>query len=247
MNTPVFVAKPASSNRPSFWLTCKMVFQAFLVSGRFWITSFGKKDLVKHTDEHILQFGKSLLQASHTSVIVTGLEHLIRGQAYVYMSNHQSLLDIPILFVTLPPSLRMVSKKQIMQIPLFGRAMRKAGFIELDRNNRTKAIQQLEVAKDRIRSGISVWVAPEGTRSKTGELQPFKKGGFHIATNLQVSIVPIWIEGAGKVLQKHSAKMTPNQTVYVHIGAPISTSGFDKNNIETLMQKVRTALTALSN
>lgn len=109
----------------------------------------------------------------------------------------------------------------------------------VDRKNLERAKQQLEEAKSRLKEGLSFWIFPEGTRSRTLELLPFKKGGFHVAMALGVPIVPVWIEGAGKVLLSDTLKVTPNLNIRVHFGHPIETSG---KNLTDLMTEVRQAI-----
>ena len=199
----------------------------------------------KFADGFIKSWSKSMLDACKCQVEVTGLENLESNQAYLYMSNHQSLIDIPVILHALPNSVRMVAKEELMKIPLFGHAMYAGGFIPINRKDKSKAIKQLELAKKRINSGISIWMAPEGTRSKTGELGPFKKGGFHLAKDLNISIVPIWLEGAQHVIPKKELFVNLNQQVQIKIGKPINTENI--NNLDDLLNLTRTKMLELKN
>lgn len=190
-------------------------------------------------DRHIKQFSERLLTLTHTRLEVLHANRLDPQRSYVYMSNHQSILDIPVALRAAPQSVRMVAKKELFRIPFFGRAMLGAGFIPIDRKNLTKAKQQLEGAKSHLKEGLSLWIFPEGTRSRTLKLLPFKKGGFHVALALEAPIVPVWIEGAGKVLISDTLNVTPNRTIKVHFGHPIDTKG---KNLPNLMVEVREAI-----
>ena len=236
---------PALSDKPRLRYTLRMVADTLGESISL------LRDLVRHDDataianQHIQHFWKRIMTSSHTRLCAVGREHVDRTQSYVYMSNHQSLMDIPALFGAVPQPLRMVSKKQLFRIPFFGKAMLKAGFIPIDRTNREKAILQLETAKERLKQGLSVWIAPEGTRSRTLELGPFKKGGFHIAMDLQIPIVPVWIDGSARVIYPDSSKVHPNQEITVYFGKPISPALF-ANDLTSLMAAVRNELLILS-
>lgn len=194
------------------------------------------------TDKYIERFWRVHMQSSMTTLYRTGIEYLNPHETYVFMSNHESWMDIPAMFATVPSSLRMVSKAGLMQLPIVGHAMYNAGFIAIDRQNRSRAIKQLEHAKDRLNKGISIWMAPEGTRSRDGSLAPFKKGGFHLARDLGKSIVPVYIEGAGDVMPADGMWIYPNRSITVHFCKPISTEGYDRGHTDELIQKVRQAM-----
>jgi 1-acyl-sn-glycerol-3-phosphate acyltransferase len=159
------------------------------------------------------------------------------------MSNHGSLIDIPALMGTVPGSLRMVMKEELTKVPVWGQALVASGFVPVDRKNRDKAIAQLEKAKQMLSKGVSVWVSPEGTRSRDGKLAPFKKGGFHVAKDLGVPIIPAWIEGASDVLPPDSFVVRYDGTCTVSFGAPIATVG---KTVDSLMTDVRAQILALS-
>lgn len=144
----------------------------------------GKAD-VPTTDRYIKEFFELHFATCHARLYVTGLENLDHDETYIFMSNHESWMDIPAIFGAVPHSIRMVSKAGLMKVPIFGHAMTNAGFIAIDRQDRNKAIKQLDVAKDRLSDGISIWLAPEGTRTRDGSIAPFKKGGFYLARSLK--------------------------------------------------------------
>ncbi|MBA2540375.1 MAG: 1-acyl-sn-glycerol-3-phosphate acyltransferase [Deltaproteobacteria bacterium] len=167
----------------------------------------------------------------------TGAERVPSGRSYVYMSNHQSHLDIPMLYATLPsPTIRMLGKTELFQIPLWGRGLRAAEFIEVDRSNHDKAMKSIAHAAKLIRDGVSIYLAPEGTRSRDGRIGALKKGGFHLALDTGTPIVPVGIQGTIDILPRGSKLMHTGVPVKVTIGAPIPVEG---RELEGLMAEVR--------
>lgn len=198
------------------------------------------------TNRYQLRFSRWLLRCTRTTVYAQGLENLDPAKAYLFLANHTSIMDIPILLLTLPLPTRMVSKQQLVDIPIFGKAMLAAGFVAIDRNNKERAIGQLEQAKKRIQEGVNMCIFPEGTRSKTGHLQPFKKGAFHLALDLGVPVVPVYIQGASQVVGARSLRIHYNRSVYVYVDTPIETAHLDKSHLPELMQKTKQAILTLS-
>src|SRR5262249_7803527 len=147
-------------------------------------------------------------------------------RAYVYMSNHQSHLDIPMLYATLPsPTIRMLGKKELFQIPIWGKGLRAAEFIEVDRSNHVSAVKSIEYAARLGRDGVSISLAPEGPRSRDGRIGPLKKGGFHLALGTQAPIVPVAIRGTIDILPRGGKVMQTGRSVDVTIGHPIPIAG----------------------
>jgi 1-acyl-sn-glycerol-3-phosphate acyltransferase len=159
----------------------------------------------------------------------------------VYAANHQSQFDIPVLTLAMPADFRMVAKRSLMFIPIFGWALWLAGFIFIDRSNRERAIRSLDRAAARLRSGTSVVVFAEGTRSRDGGLLPFKRGGFVLAIQAGVPVVPVSIRGGLEVLPKGSLWVRPG-TLHVHFGAPIDTTGYTYETKEALIERARAAV-----
>ena len=155
------------------------------------------------------------------------------------------MYDIPVLFYVLGPNLRMITKAELFEIPVFGPAMKHAGFISIDRSNRQRAIKSLEIAKQMIAGGVNVWIAPEGTRSKTGQLLPFKKGGFNLALEAGLRILPITLKGTRNILPAKGARSRANASVRVTIHPPIDAKDYAargaKVGREALMKDVRAA------
>ena len=157
---------------------------------------------------------------------VHGQENIPEGPA-IFASNHESALDITVLFLSLPRnSLRFIAKRELFQMPIFGWYMWAAGHIKVDRRNRAQAFASLQEAGRRIRGGASVIVYPEGTRSRDSRVHPFKKGPFILAMEAQVPIVPIAIVGTSSLAVKGKFAAKPG-TVHVSIGKPIDPRQFD--------------------
>lgn len=163
----------------------------------------------------------------------------IPGQQTIVMCNHSSLYDIPLSLKAFPRnSLRMLAKKEIAKIPLMAKGMIAAEFPFIDRHNRRQAIKDLEFVQELLASGIVMWIAPEGTRSRDGQLQPFKKGAFITAIKANAVIIPIGIRGASDILPAKSHHVNLNQHAEVHIGKPIDASKFTLENKEELIEVV---------
>ncbi|HEY5946265.1 MAG TPA: lysophospholipid acyltransferase family protein [Kofleriaceae bacterium] len=177
-------------------------------------------------DERAHWFGRRVIELLDIDLHATGADLVPQGRAYVYMSNHQSHLDIPLLYATLPsPTIRMLGKKELFQIPLWGRGLRAAEFVEVDRSNHARAVQSIDAAARLIRDGVSIYLAPEGTRSRDGRIGKLKKGGFHLALETATPIVPVAIRGTIDILPRGGKVMQTGKRVEVLIGAPIEVAG----------------------
>jgi 1-acyl-sn-glycerol-3-phosphate acyltransferase len=195
-------------------------------------------DLSRATvDERVRWFSQRVIEILDVQLTSTGAELVPPGRAYVYMSNHQSHLDIPMLYATLPsPTIRMLGKKELFRIPLWGRGLRAAEFIEVDRSNHARAVQSIAHAAQLVKDGVSIYLAPEGTRSRDGRIGALKKGGFHLALGTGAPIVPVAISGTIDILPRGAKVMRTGQSVSVTIGAPIEVAGRD---LDGLMREVR--------
>lgn len=172
-------------------------------------------------------------------VDVGGRERLDPEATYLFMSNHESTaFDIFALFVATEHPLRMVAKRALFFIPIFGWSLWMCGFIPINRRNREQAIRSLRRAADRIRSGTSVLVFPEGTRSRTGELLPFKKGGFVLAIEAGAPIVPIVVKGTREIMPPDSLRVGKGR-ITVRFGEPVGTAHLRPGDRESLMARVR--------
>ena len=174
---------------------------------------------------------------------VAGREH-VPGTAVVFCSNHESNVDPPLLFRALHPQLHVLYKAELHKFPLMGTLFDIGGFVPIDRGDRDKALASIARGAAALRSGLSFLIFPEGTRSRTGELLPFKKGGFIMALEAQVPIVPVAIQGGRAAMRKGSAWVHPVK-VSVRIGKPIPTKGLTLADRDELIARVRAAVTEL--
>lgn len=188
-------------------------------------------------DERARWFGRRVIELLDIQLEASGAERVPPDRAYIYMSNHQSHLDIPMLYATLPsPTIRMLGKKELFDIPLWGRGLRAAEFVEVDRSNHESALKSIAYAARLVEDGVSIYLAPEGTRSRDGSIGKLKKGGFHLALGTKAPIVPVAIQGTIDVLPRGSRLMRTGKSVRVTIGAPIEVEGRD---LDGLMREVR--------
>src|SRR5881397_1807210 len=190
-------------------------------------------------------WARDLLDAAGTPVRVEGLERIPRDRPVVYASNHSSMFDIWALAATLPGSVRFVAKQELFKIPLLGGAMRAVGHIPIDRAARKKAFEAYDEAAHTIREGTSsIVVFPEGTRSRTGELLPFKNAPFGLAIAAQVPIVPVYVHHTFEILPKGAWRLRP-RPIRLVVGQTIPTAGRRPEDREQLRDEVRAAMVAL--
>jgi 1-acyl-sn-glycerol-3-phosphate acyltransferase len=186
------------------------------------------------------------LRLSGIRMVVEGAQHIQRNRAAVYAANHTSQVEPPVLFDTLSelfPRLRILYKAELRKLPILVRAFDLAGFVPLERGNRDQSLPAIEGAAAALREGNSFLIFPEGTRSRTGELLPFKKGGFILAIKGQAPIVPVAISGARDAMRKGSLVIYP-VTVHVCIAAPIETAGLTLDDRDSLITGVRREIQA---
>jgi 1-acyl-sn-glycerol-3-phosphate acyltransferase len=175
---------------------------------------------------------------------VSGRERIPLGRAAVYCSNHQSNVDPPVLFDALHPRMHILYKHEIDRIPLLARAFRHGGFIPIDRRNKESAARSIEAGARSIRSGNSFLIFPEGTRSKTDELLPFKKGGFRMAIAAQAPVVPVAVQGGRAAMRRGSWIIRP-VLVDIRVGAPVETAGMGAEDRDRLIAAVRAEIQSL--
>jgi 1-acyl-sn-glycerol-3-phosphate acyltransferase len=188
-------------------------------------------------------WSRQLLRASGTPVHVTGLER-IPDRPVVFASNHSSMFDIWALAATLPGSVRFVAKQELAGIPLLGRAMIAAGHVTIDRAHPARALEAYHRAAAVIQSGISAVVFPEGTRSRTGELLPFKTAPFGLAIAAQVPVVPVYVRNTFEIMPKGRFLLRP-RPIEIEVGDPIPTAGLTVERRQELRDRVRAAILGL--
>ena len=191
------------------------------------------------------QWARDLLRSAQIQVRVRGLEHLHGTGTRVYCANHSSFVDPGALIDAVPGSVRFVAKRSLFHVPIFGTALRITGQIPVDRTNREAAVDAFSDAARVLRDGVSAAVFVEGTRSRDGSLQPFKKGAFVLAIRLQAPCVPVYIAGARALMPRGGFVPRPG-TVEVRIGRPISTTGLVYEDRDALRERCWQDMIALA-
>ena len=189
-------------------------------------------------------WARIILWSAFVRVKVEGVARVPADGPVVFMSNHESWLDIPVLLLAVPGQVRFLAKSSLFSIPFLGWAMRAMGFIPVDRENRRTAIKSFETAAARIRAGRSVLLFPEETRTPDGRLLEFQRGGFLIALKAGLPIVPVGLDGARRCMPKHTYVVRPG-TITVRFGDPIPTAGRAVSEKTALMEQTRNAIAVL--
>jgi 1-acyl-sn-glycerol-3-phosphate acyltransferase len=187
------------------------------------------------------QWVRWILRTCGVRVDVDGLENVPRDRPCVYMSNHQSVFDIAAIVATLPVSWNFVAKRELTWIPFFGWALALGHQIIVDRRNREASVRSLARAAERVRAGANVIIFPEGTRSPDASIREFKSGGFHLAIQAGVPIVPVAVSGSWRVARKGSLRIDSGR-VLVRYGKPIPTAGLGVDDRVALKRRVREAI-----
>jgi len=198
---------------------------------------------MERCDERLAWWSRKLLDEADVTLEVRGAEKIPDG-AMVIMSNHRSYYDIPTVFCAVPGRVRMVAKKELFRVPVFGPAMLAAGFVKIDRENRHSAIASLDESKRLLQSGTRVWIAPEGTRSKDGKLGSFKSGGFHLAMGAGVPILPMALVGTEKILPHDGLAVRKGAHVTATILDPVDSNMFGPGSRKQLAAEVHRRIAA---
>jgi 1-acyl-sn-glycerol-3-phosphate acyltransferase len=241
-----------TARRPPLWLTAlaTLTGNLFLVAGSGilgtitilagWIPPRGKWAFA------VMRIWSSgLLAASGVRVEVRYAPELEPGRSYVFLSNHQSLFDIPVLIATSPGQVRMVAKRSLFLIPIFGWGLKAGGFISVDRADRSTAGRTFAQAAARLREGTSILMFPEGTRATSDTLLPFQRGGFLLALKSGLPIVPVGIRGSRAIQRKGSWAIRPG-TAVVSYGAPIDPAAYGLRRKAELTHEVRARIAELA-
>jgi 1-acyl-sn-glycerol-3-phosphate acyltransferase len=240
------------ADRPPLWLTALATFTGnlFLLIGSVilsivtvavsWIPPRGNWSFA------IMRiWSNGLLAAGMVRVEVHYAPELEAGRSYVFLANHKSLFDIPVLIATAPGQIRMVAKRSLFLVPLFGWGLKAGGFIPVDRTDRSTAGRTFASATARIKAGTSLLLFPEGTRGHADTLLPFQRGGFLLALKSGLPIVPVGIRGTRAIQPKGSWAIRPGTAVITY-GAPIDPSAYGLRRKKELIGEVRARIAELA-
>lgn len=184
-------------------------------------------------------WGRLFLWVTGTRVVIEGADRVRPGGSYVFVGNHSSNLDIPVIMAKVPASVRFLAKKELFKVPVLAGAMRAVHMVETDRRLGPTAHRAINEQVSRVvAAGLSLMIFPEGTRTSSGEMMPFKKGAFRIAIDNGMPIVPITIIGAFRAWKPHS-KLIHGGRVRLVIHDPIPTEGLDHSDITDLRDRAR--------
>ena len=183
-------------------------------------------------------WARCLLAICGIRVRVHGAEHLTPGATYVWTANHQSYLDIPVVFARLPADFRIMAKASLFHFPFLGWHLRRSGHMPVARDNPARAARSLLAAAAHVRRGTAVFIFPEGGRSPDGQLREFRAGAFLLAIKAETAVVPVTIRGTHAALPMHSWNVRPGP-VDVVLHAPIPTTGMNSQSSESLTAQVR--------
>ncbi len=214
----------------SLLLSLRNVYETLHVSAPTVVDAFRGTVSREVCDDRLESWASRIVANSEMMISVHGRENIPErgpgGSTYLVMSNHQSHYDVAVVFYVLGSNIRMIAKRELFDVPVFGGAMKAAGFISIDRKNTERAIASLEDAKKKLAGGVPIWIAPEGTRSPTGELLPFKKGGFVLSLATGAPILPMSIRGTRDVLRAKGVLSRPGVEVSVTIHPPCDPARF---------------------
>jgi 1-acyl-sn-glycerol-3-phosphate acyltransferase len=186
-------------------------------------------------------WSRMIARTALLDVSVHGAEHLRVGESYVFLSTHQSWMDIPVMLGYLPAQLRIAAKREVFMIPFLGWHLRRAGHIAINRGSTAESIASLRRAAHLLGGGVSAFLFPEGTRTRDGSLQPLKKGGFRLAIESGLPLVPVTIAGTRRAMPRGSTVLRAGP-VEMYIDPPIPTAGLDEADLPALIQQVCAAM-----
>lgn len=235
--------------RPSFFQTIKIIMQSVYsvvkLSVKTIMQGFSGNMTRQWVDESIQIWVNEILSYVKATVRVINPNGVTpqHGQPTLLMCNHASLYDIPITYAAFPDlTIRMLAKKEMRKIPFMGKSMEVAGFPFVNRHHRQQAIQDMQKVREMLADDIVMWMAPEGTRSRDGQLAKFKKGGFITAIQAQAMIIPMVIRGANMILPAKTLRFALHQHVDVVVGQPIDASQFSLEQKDELIALVHSTM-----
>lgn len=238
-------SKRTKGRDPSIALSLRNIYETLAVSVPTVVDAIKGRTTKELCDQRLARWCRAVIDNASIELVVVGRENMAPGETFLVMSNHQSLYDIPVLFRAIGPNVRMITKRELFHVPIFGGALEAAGFIAIDRRDRNAAIRSLESAVALLAGGTHVWIAPEGTRSRTGELLPFKKGAFYLAFEAGLPILPVTVSGTRDALPAKGLRSSAGARVRVTIHAPLDPRPYaarGRAGRQALMDEVRRTL-----
>ena len=186
-------------------------------------------------------WSRMIARTALLDVRVRGAEHLRAGASYVFLSTHQSWMDVPVMLGYLPGQLRIAAKREVFLIPFLGWHLSRAGHIPINRGSTAESVESLRRAARLLGDGVSAFLFPEGTRTRDGSLQPLKKGGFRLALESGLAVVPVTITGTRGAMPRGSMVLRAGP-VEMHIDPPVPTASLTEADLPDLVRQVRAAM-----
>lgn len=231
--------------RPFYWLWQYLIAWPLLVvltvfTAVFTVcTVFWKNAEFVHKVQQF--WSRSFFWLMFLPVSVDGQEHIVPGQSYVFVANHQSMFDVWLVYGWLPVIFKWLMKAELRKVPFVGTGCKAAGHIFIDRRSTKAAMESLKEVEKQLVNGVCTVIFPEGTRSLNGEVGRFKRGAFQIAWDLGLPIIPLSLDGCYEVLPK-GKPFVYRAPVHMHIGEPIDLKQFSDSN--EAIEAVRNAVIA---
>jgi 1-acyl-sn-glycerol-3-phosphate acyltransferase len=190
-------------------------------------------------------WSKGIIWISRVKVLTEGFEHFGSDKPFIIVSNHQSAFDIFVLMSYLPINFKWLLKKELLSIPLFGRALTASQYIMVDRKNARTAIKSMKKAEETLHKGIAVTVFPEGTRSVNGTIGEFKRGAFVLASKVKAPIIPVSLTGTGDVMKKRGFIVNSHAVITIKTHPPIDISSLTPQQRKELPLKVQKIISSV--
>lgn len=230
------------------WILFKCAMAVLNVSLKVIYYTLIRKALKPRIEDAMKQWGDDTVRYIDSELVVNdphGMNQL-SGKKIIIISNHESLFDIPIIYAGMSGPIRMVAKKELSRVPIWGRAMKLADVPLIDRKNKKEAVKSLQFAGSLLEKGVKIWIAPEGTRTRDGQLQKFKKGAFVMAIQTGATIIPVGIKGAYDIMPPKTTDLNLGRTITLNIGEPIDASEYTMANKDELIQRAEAVVTELT-
>lgn len=220
---------------------------SFPAAGIQWLISPKDKHRRDMMMLHYVQWGfRSVEKLSGSHVTVKGLENVPTDRPVVYISNHQSIYDIVVTYSRLPGLTGFIAKQSILKVPILGYLMKRLYSLGLDRSNIRDGLKVILTAIDEVKNGISIFIYPEGTRSKDEQVHEFHAGSFKVATKAKAPVIPVAVKGTRNILEYHFPNIKQSDVTLV-FGKPIETASMSREELKELPDRVREEIITMMN